>query len=137
MKRKTSNPDKTKALAAEILKKYPGNKIYLLYGDLGTGKTTFVKGFAEALGISGNAIKSPTFTFLSKHENLYHYDLYRLDKPDDSIFEYMAENIDENAYVIIEWPEHVENYLIHRDDDFIKINFRHIAQDLREIEIMV
>src|SRR3990167_7433096 len=50
MKRKTKNARETKALAKQILKNHPNHKIWLLYGDLGAGKTTFVKGLGRALG---------------------------------------------------------------------------------------
>lgn len=63
----------------------PGD-IICMFGDLGSGKTTFVRGVAQGLGIDPEEIHSPTFVLLNIYHGrlvLYHYDFYRLEKPDD------------------------------------------------------
>ena len=132
MKYHSKKPEDTKKIAAEILNKFPENKVFYLYGDLASGKTTFTKGLAEAMGISEKKIKSPTFAFISQYPGLIHCDLYRLEAPDEGIFETLKEYAEEDSILVIEWPEIIEDYL---QIDHIKIKFKHAGEDSREIEI--
>lgn len=84
-----------------------GGGVIALFGELGAGKTTFVKGVAAALGIPEHAVSSPTFTYLHIYEGssfLYHFDLYRMRGPEDffalGFDEYLACGV-----VCIEWAE--------------------------------
>jgi tRNA threonylcarbamoyladenosine biosynthesis protein TsaE len=95
--------------------------VVLLKGPLGSGKTTFTKGIAKALGIEGN-IKSPTYTYSNHYKftqnkeswTLIHFDLYRLDEEISNPEQVKAEiGLEEalnspNTLVIIEWPERLE-----------------------------
>lgn len=132
MKYRSKGPADTKKIAKIILSEHPEIRIILLYGNLASGKTTFAKGVAEALGIAAKEIKSPTFAFIREHPGLYHYDLYRLEAPDQSIAEILNEHLESNATVLIEWPETVEKQ-IHRPH--LKVRFRHLGGDEREIEL--
>ena len=79
----------------------------LLHGDLGSGKSVFARGVARALGISG-AMPSPTFTLLIPYqgrEKLYHFDLYRLNDPDEFYAAGLDEFIGGDGVALIEWPE--------------------------------
>lgn len=87
-----------------------------LYGDLGSGKTVFSKGFAKGLGIPARQIKSPTFTLIRKYtigkKLLYHCDFYRIREPDDVISSDLEEMFHQkNAFILIEWPERIEKLL--------------------------
>lgn len=98
------------------------NMIICLNGELGSGKTLFVKGFANALGIKEN-ITSPTFNLIKEYPNgempLYHMDLYRLEGNVDSLG--LDEYFDKNGVVIIEWAETIKDKLPEeRLDIFIK-----------------
>ena len=91
--------------------KFP-NMIICLTGDLGSGKTVFAKGFANALGIS-EVVNSPTFTIIKEYLEgempLYHMDVYRLDGNTDGIG--IEEYFHKNGVVIIEWAETIKDIL--------------------------
>ncbi len=103
--------DDTLELAQNIeSEKFPG-MIICLNGDLGSGKTVFVKGFAQALGIEDN-ITSPTFTIVKEYVSgeapLYHMDVYRLD--DNKEFG-VEDYFNKDGICIIEWAELIEERL--------------------------
>ena len=88
------------------------NMIICLDGDLGSGKTVFTKGFAQALGIDEN-ITSPTFSIIKEYNSgeipLYHMDVYRLDGKIDGVG--IEDYFNKNGIVIIEWADTIKNYL--------------------------
>lgn len=104
--------DDTIELAENIeSEKFPG-MVICLNGELGSGKTVFVKGFAKALGID-ETITSPTFSLVKEYYNgempLFHMDVYRLDETSEDFG--LADYINQNGVCIIEWPEMVEGQL--------------------------
>ncbi|MBR3269650.1 tRNA (adenosine(37)-N6)-threonylcarbamoyltransferase complex ATPase subunit type 1 TsaE [Candidatus Saccharibacteria bacterium] len=106
-----------------------------LIGDVGAGKTTFVRGLAKSLGVEEN-ITSPSFTisksYAGKSKNLIHYDFYRLDDP-GIMAEDLEENIkDPNNIVVIEWSDTVKNLL---PENHMIVNIKYNDDDTREVEI--
>lgn len=89
-------------------------KILLFYGEMGVGKTTFIKNLAQHLGVK-DAISSPTFSIVNEHvlENdiLYHFDCYRLDDEEEALAIGIEEYLDSGHWCLIEWPEKIENLL--------------------------
>ena len=86
-----------------------------MVGDLGAGKTTFIKGFAQGLG-SADAVASPTFTVSREYTCandviLHHFDFYRLDEPGIMADEIAEVLDDELAVVVIEWSDIIEDLL--------------------------
>ena len=133
----TNSPEESKELAKQLSKELKSPRLIALYGNLGSGKTTFIQGLAEGLGIKKRVL-SPTFVFireydLSSKRKFYHVDLYRLDS------ERNAETIglsdiftDNGAIAAIEWPEKIENLL---PAGTMKINFSTVSENKRKIEI--
>lgn len=102
-------------LAAHLGNYCSGGEVIELVGDVGTGKTTFTKGFAEGLGVTDD-VQSPSFTISRVYKahggiELHHYDLYRLTEP--GIVQYdVAESVNDSKVVtVIEWGETVKGVL--------------------------
>ena len=112
--------------------KFP-NMILCLTGDLGSGKTVFAKGFANALGIS-EVVNSPTFTIIKEYLEgempLYHMDVYRLDGNTDGIG--IEEYFHKNGVVIIEWAETIKDIL---PKERLEISFKIVDENKRVLLI--
>lgn len=94
------------SLGAELA---PGD-VALLSGDLGAGKSVLARGIAAACGISG-PMPSPTFTIMIPYEGtkkLYHFDLYRLEDPDEFYQAGLEEYLGGDGVAVVEWPERAE-----------------------------
>ena len=108
--------------------KFPG-MVICLNGDLGSGKTMFVKGFASSLGISEN-ITSPTFNIVKEYDGgemkLNHMDVYRIDDTDQSID--FQDYFNQEAVTIIEWAELIQDKL---PDERLDIDIKIINENTR------
>ena len=104
----------TFALGEELGKKACPGQVYTLIGDLGTGKTVFTQGFAAGLGIS-DYVNSPTFTILQVYEDgrlpLYHFDVYRIEDPEEMQEVGLDEYLFGDGVCLIEWSELIEELL--------------------------
>ena len=101
------NPEDTYAFAVKMAGEAKQGNIYLLYGNLGAGKTVFAKGFAAGLGIAAH-ITSPTFAIVNVYEGnfpFYHFDLYRLEDSDELYNIGYEDFIYGSGISLIEWPE--------------------------------
>jgi len=106
----THSAEETFELAYQIGAALNAATVFLLYGELGAGKTVFAKGLAAGLDIDPAEVNSPTFTLVNQHEGrrrFYHLDLYRLGGSADEIYELGLEEMlnDLDGVVVIEWPE--------------------------------
>lgn len=139
MKFVTNSLEETQQAAAKIAKKITGKtNVVALIGELGAGKTTFVQGFAKALGVTDKII-SPTFIVQRQHpipdtgNVLYHIDLYRLDGQLSleqlGLTELFA---DPKAIILIEWAQKIDSFL---PDKKTVITFEKISENKRLIKV--
>ena len=145
MKYKSKNEKETKKIASDLTKSFYGGEIILLSGDLGAGKTVFVKGLAKALGIK-NIVKSPTFNIMKCYSipkrytlnairSLCHIDAYRLENLDDLLDIGVEDYIDDERVVVVEWAEKVKG-IEKLAEKVIKIKIKHgKKENEREITI--
>lgn len=118
----TKSSGETAEVAAALGAKISSLAVIAFTGDLGAGKTTFIKGLAKALGYSGE-VSSPTFAIVHEYIGgrlpLYHFDMYRVESWESlystGFFEYM----ETDAVLAVEWSENIENAL---PDDLITVD---------------
>jgi len=104
----TQSEEETAAIGREVASTLSAGDVLLLYGDLGAGKTAFVRGLAEGLGIRRDEVSSPTFTLIQEYRGgrlpLFHVDLYRIDDPRE-FDELGLDEIAEDGVLAIEWAD--------------------------------
>lgn len=135
----THSREETQKMARDLAATLQGGELIVLIGDLGAGKTTFVQGLAEGLGVTAR-VKSPTFTVMNEYpcatlgvKRLVHLDLYRFTSADELRALSLADELREDSVVVIEWPNAVPNVTFKPD---IKVTIDHGSEeDAREITI--
>lgn len=96
-------------IALQLLKKYPNRRVFTFSGDLGSGKTTFIKYLCKALGAGGQAT-SPTFALVNEYATtdsgkIYHFDFYRIRNNSEAYDIGYEEYFYSGNYCFVEWPE--------------------------------
>ena len=136
MKKYTHSSQETIQLAADFAKKLKAGDILLLEGDLGAGKTTFVKGLISALCEIGlHEVASPTFTYMNIYNNkhpVHHFDLYRITSEEQFLQMGLAEYLDPNAICLVEWPDRIPSFL---KNSTVQIRLSYSSANERLIEI--
>jgi len=135
----TDSTEETEAVGRSLAKKIEecgiSRAFIAMRGEMGVGKTAFVRGFASELGISN--VKSPTYTVVNEYrgrKNIYHFDMYRIESEDDLYSIGFDDYVDRDGFCIAEWSENVEDFLPH---DLIYVSIRRSPESeaRREIEI--
>jgi tRNA threonylcarbamoyladenosine biosynthesis protein TsaE len=134
----TASSAETEAFAAALASKLKPGDVVLLCGDLGSGKTTFVRGAARALGVSG-PITSPTFTighiYESERTTVSHLDLYRLKSMAAEDPDLLADYIGNDTIAFVEWPANAEHEIEELGTIAYRIELEHAGQDTRRVTV--
>lgn len=130
----TKSEAETEKAGESFSKNLPGGTVVAMYGDLGAGKTAFVRGMARGMGLSCR-VSSPTFTIVNEYlgeRELIHFDMYRL-KSSDELFDIGWEDyLARGAVCAVEWSENVEDAFF---GDEIRVEIQKLGDNERKITI--
>lgn len=131
----TDAVEATEALGRQIGTDLNSGDVLALYGDLGAGKTHFVKGICAAFGVPPEQVTSPTFTLVNEYDGaafpIYHIDAYRLRSLDEFFELGYEEYLFGNGLCLIEWPEKVEPLL---PPYTLRLRLTHLGGDRRRVD---
>ena len=126
----SSSPAETEAIAARLATRLAPGDIVYVSGELGSGKTTFVRGACRALGVEG-PLTSPTYTIGHRYDGVSHLDLYRFERLTDADWGAL-EPYFQDAVVFVEWPERAAGRL---PPPRVVVRLGHMDETHRSIEI--
>lgn len=130
----TKSEEETEALGARIAQKLPDGSVVAFYGELGSGKTAFVRGMARGMGIAA-LVNSPTFTIVNEYigpRSLFHFDMYRLGSADELFDIGWEDYLARGGVCAVEWSENVADAF---EGDEVTVTFRKLDDTTREITI--
>ena len=135
MKYVTDTAEQTEALGAALARRLAPGDVVAFYGDLGAGKTAFVRGMARGLGIR-ESVTSPTYTVVNEYISgklpLFHFDLYRLSGPHDLFDIGWEDYLERGGICAVEWSERAQSLL----SDALRVTIRMgDSPERREINI--
>lgn len=132
----TSDPAETESFGAELAGSLRAGDVVLVRGELGSGKTTLVRGAARALGVT-DPVTSPSFSIGHRYRapgvTVSHLDLYRLAGLEHEDPELLADYLGDGRIAFVEWPQDAESELT---DVRMRITLDHRGADRRRIEVM-
>jgi tRNA threonylcarbamoyladenosine biosynthesis protein TsaE len=129
----TASEEETAAVAERLARRLRPGDVVLLYGELGAGKTAFVRGLARGLGAADSEVSSPTFTIIQEYAGrvpLYHVDLYRLEPAEVEDLG-LDELVSSDGIVAIEWAERWHG----RPEDALEVRLEHAGEDQRRLAV--
>jgi len=122
MEFKVSKLDELPAVASHLLSSFPDQRLFFFFGEMGAGKTTFIKVLAAALGVI-DEVSSPTYSIVNEYrsgnESVYHFDFYRLKTETEALDMGYEEYFYDGNYCLVEWPEKIVNLW---PPGFVRIN---------------
>ena len=130
----TKNEAETEQAGAKLAKTLPDGAVVALYGDLGAGKTAFVRGMARGMGIDAR-VSSPTFTIVNEYlgaRELYHFDMYRLASSDELFDIGWEDYLRRGGVCAVEWSENVADAF---EGDEITVSIEKLGDGERKITI--
>ena len=137
MKRISTSVAQTEAVAAELATTLHGGECLALHGEMGAGKTQFVRGLLRGLGGNPRTVSSPTFVLLNVYDSgrlrLFHLDAYRVHGADDFEAIGFTELLEQRGVVVVEWAQRVASLLPRK---VIQVSLTSTSQTQREIDIL-
>lgn len=130
----TENEQETEDLGARFAKTLPGGTVVAMYGDLGAGKTAFVRGMARGMGLDCR-VSSPTFTIVNEYlgeRELIHFDMYRLSSADELFDIGWEDYLRRGAVCAVEWSENVSDAFFGEE---INVKIEKLGDNKRRITI--
>ena len=133
MEHVTNSPSETEALGESLAGQLEPGTVIAFTGDLGAGKTAFVRGLARGLGVQ-ERVTSPTFTIVNEYEGgrlpLFHFDMYRLGSADELFDIGWEDYLARGGVCAVEWSENVSDAL---DNDCLRVDIRRGENDGQRI----
>lgn len=127
----TENDEQTIALGEKFAKNLKKGDVILLEGEMGAGKTTFVKGIAKGLGVT-SLITSPTYAYMNDYDGvLYHYDCYRLSSGEDAEALGLTDYFYAGGVCVVEWAQNIKDAL---PENCIIVKIKKLNGDKRSVE---
>lgn len=131
----SNSPEETEKIAETFADNLSGGEVIAFLGNLGMGKTCFMRGLAKGLGFNGD-VTSPTFAIVNEYRGgrlpVFHFDMYRISTFDDLYSTGFFDYFDENGVIALEWSENISFAL---EDNTIYIKIEYLADNKREITI--
>jgi len=129
--------EQTESIAAELSRAFVGGEVVALHGELGAGKTQFVRGMVRGLGGEVRSVSSPTFVLLNVYDSgrliVYHLDAYRAAGAGDFEAIGFAELLEQQGVVAVEWPSRVQRLL---PKNAWQVHLSAVGETSRRIEII-
>lgn len=123
--------------AKELLEVFDGKRIFLFYGEMGSGKTTFIKEIVKQLG-STDIVQSPTFSIINEYQcaegKIFHLDLYRLKNLEEAFNAGVMECVNGDDFCFIEWPALIEKNI---EEQFVIVQFSIGENNERILELKI
>jgi len=119
----SKGPQETISLGKKLAENLRHSDVLALFGNLGSGKTTFTKGIAQGLGINKRYVNSPSFVLVKEHKGkipLYHFDLYRIKNLNEVFNLGYEEYLSNRGVIVIEWADRIKEVL---PKEYLGINF--------------
>lgn len=134
----SNSVEQTEQIAADLANTLQGGECIALHGDLGAGKTQFVRGLVKGMGGNGHSVSSPTFVLLNVYDTgrlkVFHLDAYRVHGADDFDAIGFSELLEQGGVVVVEWARRVDELLPR--EKRIDVTITPTGEGSRKIEIL-
>ncbi|MFC2112539.1 tRNA (adenosine(37)-N6)-threonylcarbamoyltransferase complex ATPase subunit type 1 TsaE [Bacteroidota bacterium] len=132
---KIKSTESLEAAASQLLEAFPDKRIFAFYGEMGAGKTTFIKALCKVLKV-GDVTSSPSFGLIHEYlseggDSIYHFDFYRIERVEEVFDIGYEEYMYSGEYCFLEWPEQVEAIL---PEETVRLSLSTVEGGIRELQ---